>query len=90
MMFATTKSAFPSTTSKRLPSSISILLTSLKIKFSFAESTATGSKSTPTTCLAPSLAATIARIPEPVPISKTTVSSFVYLSKAATHILVVS
>ena len=75
IIFATTISAFPSTTSTKFPYKTSILSKLLYETFSLAESTATGSKSTPTTFLAPSFEATIASIPEPVPISKT-----VYLS----------
>ena len=82
IIFATTISAFPSTTSKRFPYNTSMLSTLLNDIFSLAESTATGSKSTPTTCFAPSLEATKASIPEPVPISNTVVSALTYLSKA--------
>ena len=70
-MLATTISALPSTTSNKFPSNISMLFKLLNPTFSFAESTATGSKSTPTTCFAPSFAAAIASIPEPHPTSNT-------------------
>ena len=74
IIFATTISAFPFTTSKRFPSNISILSRLLNPTFSLAESTATGSKSTPTTCFAPSFAPAIASIPDPHPTSNTVVS----------------
>ena len=80
IIFATTTSAFPFTTSNKLPSKTSILSKLLKLIFSFEESTATGSKSTPITCFAPSFAAAIARIPDPHPTSITVVSGLTYLS----------
>ena len=67
-----------------------MLFNLLYVTFSFDDSTATGSKSTPTDNFAPNLAAAIVNIPEPHPTSNTVASSFTYLSNACMHILVVS
>ena len=50
--------------------------------FSIDDSTATGSKSTPTANFAPNFAAAIANIPEPQPTSNTVLSYLTYFSKA--------
>ena len=74
IMLATTISALPSITSIKFPCKIYILSILLNPTFSLADSTATGSKSTPTASFAPSLAAAIASIPEPQPTSNTVLS----------------